>query len=206
MKKPYFLIIFTFATLLYFCIIVTLGIYLFDFFNAQKITISNGLATQSQKTNDLQSKILLSEYSNMLNSNDLAKIQSAVAYHQLNNKNAAENKLLELKDLTNVNKFIPADGSVSQKYYWLKDNSYPQLADIYIMSQDQNTLNRDEIILLAQAQISRNMYNEADTALKLALGKDKFYPQIYEQLLITCEKVEINNCNNYREKLSKVTW
>jgi len=109
-------------------------------------------------------------------------------------KNDDTNKLIYLAggngQYPDVSRETNPINRVSLIYNDLISRGYPQAAiqTLQVASQN-NSLGRDGFITLANKDISESNYIAAYDLLVRAKLKDAYYPQVYQQLVLVCEKL-----------------
>lgn len=93
-------------------------------------------------------------------------------------------------------------------YNALLEFGYPQSAEnILRQAVKDEFVTRDGLIKMANEQIDGDDYQAAYDYLIRAKSIDSYYPQIYQQLLIVCEKLgKTNEVKQYQEFLSGISF
>lgn len=93
-------------------------------------------------------------------------------------------------------------------YNELNRLGYPHSADKVLQdATDKGQISRDSLFTLAQRQIEEDYYETAYTLLQQARVIDPYYPQIYKQLILVCEKLDkADEAKQYQEFYSKIVF
>lgn len=205
MKKQNFLIIFTFATLVFLMILTGSGYLLMRFWASKSTSLSEIMLKQSQKTSISSQKILLGSYADYLGDRDEAKLEVAKGYIGLNNREKADETLNMINNLQLID-LAPRSTTILERYTWYKANGFPQLSHRYLLENSAQLVSRDELLALGNEYKLSSEDEKAYETFQKALGIDKFYPQSYQQLLLLCEKVDKASCGGYQKTLELLAW
>lgn len=204
-NKTRFLVFFTFATLLNFLILGTLGYQVSRYLTKMVDTTSSTLLVQSQKVPDANMKLYLAQMSNTLKRSDLANIEIYKSSNQLGNKKLAKKSL---ESIDNIVLLDTVGDNVFKTYEILYQQGYPQFANRYLtQGVVEADLTRDQNLLVATAQFELNNYQKAYEYLLKAKELDQYYPQTYEQLATVSKELgKSTEAENYEKFLRQITW
>lgn len=182
-----------------------------------KFVKSHEYLAQAKNEQNQSSKLLYFEYSLFLFPSDEAYIGAGLAANSLSNVDLASKYLEYISGMSNWMKLadgfeIATSASPSNRvallYNRLKTAGYPQLAlKLLRQAAESGQVGRDGLIALANDAHATGNNQTAYDYLMRAKAIDPYYPQIYQQLTIVCEKLgKADETKTYQEFLDKITF